>query len=327
MLKKIITPLLLLTAIALLVFLPQDADSQTNPQDGLQKEAPSRIVGGTAASTGEYPWQVALVSASQSNVFFGQFCGGSLIAKDWVLTAAHCLTGNSGDARPSDIDVVLGINNLSDGPTAGNQGVRRDVAQIIMHPNYGSTNTEDSDIALLRLAEPVELSCTINTIEYATSSEAALYAAGQTATITGWGTVEWNTNKYPDELREVSVPIVSNSTCQQSYGSNVTGNMLCAGLASGGKDSCQGDSGGPLVVADGDGFIQAGVVSWGYQCAEPNAYGVYTRVSNYTQWIDSWLATSRQSPGIATELNDFFATENIYLPYISRGLAPGTNCN
>ncbi|MEM9773565.1 MAG: serine protease [Chloroflexota bacterium] len=327
MLKKIFAPLVFIAIAGIFVFLPQSADSQTDPLNGLEKEFQSKIVGGTAASPAEYPWQVALVSASQSNVFFGQFCGGSLIARDWVLTAAHCLTGSSGDASPSEIDVVMGINNLSDGPTSGTQGVRRDVAQIILHPNYGTTNTEDSDIALLRLAEPVDLSCTINTIDYADNNDAALFAAGRTATITGWGTIQWNTSLYPDELREVSVPIVSNSTCQQGYGSFVTGNMICAGLASGGKDSCQGDSGGPLVVADGNRFVQAGVVSWGFRCAEPNFYGVYTRVSNYTQWINDWLATSRETPGISTDLNDFFATSNAYLPYVSRGLAPGENCS
>jgi len=96
------------------------------------------------------------------------------------------------------------------------------------------------------------------------------------------------------ELQEVDVPIVSNATCNTSYGGEITANMICAGYAQGGKDACYGDSGGPLFVPDetGTGWVQVGVVSWGEGCALPNYYGVYARVSRYQSWIESYVGTA-----------------------------------
>lgn len=288
-----------------------NAQGQQDDPDSPQPEP--RIVGGTVADDHEYPWQAALVG-------FGQFCGGSLIDPNWVLSAAHCFYDTSGNQTTfaNDFDIYLGVNNL-------NEGVRRSVAQLIIHPGYNPFN-QRNDIALIKLAETASLSCEVNTIRHAAPADSSKFGAGQTATITGWGDLFSGANAGTDQLREVSVPIVSQAICRDSYGdSSITDGMLCAGLAAGGKDSCQGDSGGPLVVADGDGFIQAGVVSWGFGCADPGFYGVYTRVSEYKSWIDGHIASSHQAHSSIV-----FDTSNmssfIYLPFISSGIAPGTAC-
>jgi secreted trypsin-like serine protease len=195
-----------------------------------------QIVGGQPASTGEYPWMAALVSSTVANPQQGQFCGGSLVTPQWVVTAAHCVTGESA----STIDVVVGINNLSSGPTTGSTGQRRKVSQIIVHPAYNSA-TDDSDIALLRLGSAVTTNSTVSPIT--PLGPGTTWAdPGDMATVTGWGATS-SGGASSNALLEVDLPIVSNTTCNNAVG-GITANMLCAGYAAGGKDSCQGDSGG-----------------------------------------------------------------------------------
>lgn len=244
------------------------------------------IVGGGPAAEGEWPWQVALVGGNATNLYNGQFCGGSLVAANWVVTAAHCVY----NAAPAAQDVVAGIYNLQS-PAAGYQ--RRDVAQIVIHPNY-NPNTSNSDIALLRLSSPVTLGGSGATKTQAIQLVPPAIGSldGFASWVTGWGDTN-STPQFPPQLYEVSVPIVANSTCNDAshYAGAITNNMLCAGLEAGGKDSCQGDSGGPLVVNIGGQWQLAGIVSWGDGCAQPHLPGVYTRVSNFTTWVNSYVQT------------------------------------
>lgn len=248
------------------------------------------IVGGSLASAGEYPWQVALVDSSESNPFEGQFCGGTLIAQQWVLTAGHCVEDNGSVVAPSSMDVVLGINNLSDGPTYGDYGQRIGVTQIYLYPgfNYGSNDEVNQDAALLRLESAAVLNSLVGTIALASPTDTSQVAAGVASTVTGWGATT-ESGGYPDALREVQVPIVSYAQCAAGYDGmyNLSNAYhLCAGLAAGGKDSCYGDSGGPLIVPNGTGWLQAGIVSFGEGCARSNYYGIYSRVSYFKSWID-----------------------------------------
>lgn len=290
--------------------IPQSPQSESTPtpqptDDSLEIQ----IVGGQPAGPGEYPWQVAIVDAATSNPLFGQFCGGSLIAPEWVLTAAHCVVDQDSGlvTEPADINVVLGINNLSDGPPNGAQGQRLNVAEVIPFSGYNRV-TLDNDIALLRLATPATLGATVDLIDVVGPDDGALFEPGDTAIITGWGdTSEGGSSS--NALLEVSVPIISNSICNtpSSYNGEITENMLCAGQAAGGQDACQGDSGGPLVVSNGTGvWLQAGVVSWGEGCARPNFYGVYTRVSQFESWINFQI----NGP-----------SNMVYLPMVIRALA------
>ena len=276
---------------------PNSSSSRAEPvatPTPLPPEGPIKpqIVGGTPADPGEYPWQAALVYSDLQNPLDGQFCAGSLIESVWVLTAAHCVEGLS----PTDIDVVLGINTLSEGPDNGPEGRRIAVDGIIAYPAYDPA-TDDGDVALLHLAAAAS-GAAITTIGWVGPENSDLFRPGVLATVTGWGAIS-DDIPVSDVLLEVAVPIVFNATCNapQSYHGATTDYMLCAGLAEGGKDACQGDSGGPLVVSNGEcGWLQAGVVSWGDGCALPDLYGVYAMVCRFSRWID--LQVYGSSPGI-----------------------------
>ncbi|XP_073708659.1 serine protease 27-like [Garra rufa] len=235
----------------------------------------TRIVGGVDTFEGSWPWQVSL----HSSVFGGHFCGGSLINNKWVLTAAHCLPG----VTASSLLVYLGKRTQQGVNT---YEISRNVISIIVHPSYNS-QTNDNDIALLHLSSAVTFNDYIRPVCLA--AQGSVFPVGTSSWITGWGDIQSGVSlPSPGILQETLVPVVANDQCNTLLGSgSVTTNMMCAGLIEGGKDTCQGDSGGPMVSKQCSVWVQSGVTSWGYGCADPNAPGVYARVSQYQSWITS----------------------------------------
>ena len=206
------------------------------------------IVGGwevdPACPDCKYPFMVSL---QYNGGWGGHFCGGSLVREDWVVTAAHCVQGES----PSSIQVKIGLHSLN-GTTGA---ITRNVDDIIVHPQYNS-NSLNNDYALLHLSSPVTNFEPIQLITENQNDDEPVMA-----TTMGWGATQsggWGSNV----LLEVDVPI--DDSCG-NIANEITNNMICAGDFNGGEDSCQGDSGGPLIMTNDEGEYELiGIVSWGY---------------------------------------------------------------
>ncbi|XP_077423153.1 coagulation factor VII-like [Vanacampus margaritifer] len=251
-----------------------------DPNKATQLDPRARIVGGNECPKGECPWQVLLLYQGKG------FCGGVIIKPVWILTASHCLE----DAEAQFLNVVAGEHN-----TEVEEGTEQviQVAQIIMHERY-EKKTADNDIALLRLASPVLYTPYAVPACLPTKSlaERDLWAIS-THTVSGWGRRAEN-GPTSHLLRRLRVPRIRTQQCIQESGVQLTENMFCAGYITGREDSCKGDSGGPLVTQYKKTTFLLGIVSWGKGCARPGHYGIYTRVSNYLQWIHDRTATPLQ---------------------------------
>ncbi|KAF2983104.1 hypothetical protein EK904_011154 [Melospiza melodia maxima] len=245
-----------------------------------------RIVGGSSSLPGSHPWTAA--------IYIGEsFCGGSLVQTCWVVSAAHCFAHSP---LKSTIRVVLG-QQIFNKTTDVTQTF--EIEKYILHPQYSVFNPTEHDIALIKLKKNGQR-CAVKSqfVQPICLPESNTVFPDQLkCQISGWGHKHENISGYSDVLQETLVPLISEEKCRspEIYGTELTENMFCAGYFDSKSDACQGDSGGPLACEENDISYLYGIISWGDGCGRVNKPGVYTRVTNYVQWINEKIGSRKTS--------------------------------
>ncbi|XP_039223810.1 mannan-binding lectin serine protease 2 isoform X1 [Crotalus tigris] len=244
-----------------------------------------RIFGGQKALPGQFPWQVLITDAH------GATGGGALLYDNWILTAAHVL-GSPVDA--SSLTLKLGLLNKRS-PHYHQVWAE----SVFLHSGFANDGINfDNDIALIKLKHKVPINKNITPICLPGYNPGFRVNTNDTGIIAGWGKTE--RARQSRFLLYTEIDVVEPDKCKAAYANRtlegkklvLTENMLCAGTEEGGKDSCYGDSGGALVFYDTKArrWFVGGVVSWGLECGSAGLYGVYTKVPNYTPWIEDLIA-------------------------------------
>ncbi|KFQ02222.1 Transmembrane protease serine 2, partial [Leptosomus discolor] len=226
----------------------------------------NRIVGGSGAVLGQWPWQVSLHAQDT------HLCGGSIKPSNLSFFCRRF-------ADPYNWRVYAGILNQDE--MVPRNGYK--VQQIISHPDY-DTETKDNDVALMKLETPLSFTDTVRPV--CLPNPGMMFQPNQQCWISGWG-AEYQGGKTSNNLNYVTVPLIERSRCNSVYIYNgmILPTMICAGYLGGGFDSCQGDSGGPLVTNENSVWWLVGDTSWGTGCASPNRPGVYGNMTVFTDWI------------------------------------------
>nr|BAC41341.1 mannose-binding lectin-associated serine protease [Halocynthia roretzi] len=283
-----------------------------DPADWIESQASG---GKIIKRRGEWPWMTLVdLGDNEAKGKYGisglngtNYCGGSLVDENIVITAAHCVELRN----PSDITAWFGVDDRS---INDNIVQKRDILEINIHQDYENkrhTTPFDSDIAVLKLDSPVTLTPVVRPICLPlTETEKQLPQKSQNpqhnvntwykGVVTGWGKTEVGT--LSNHLLKVRLPFVSNEVCQTGYDElyehiTITENMICAGYPGGHRDACKGDSGGPLMFPDRitNTWFLNGIVSFGDSsdrenfCDQARTYGAYTNVGKFIDWISSFL--------------------------------------
>lgn len=266
----------------------EELENQTISSDFIYNEPSiqSRVFGGGDADSGDWPSMAGIVISDDFPLEDRFFCGGSVIADRWILTAAHCMFDSFGEVmEPFAIRALVGITDLQD-----DSAEELVVSNIYVHPQYNvGGGTLRNDIALVELANAVNVP--VSTL-YAGDPESL---NDTLAFIAGWGATGINPQNgsevYPNLLQDASVPLVPLARCNsdESYRGGISDTQVCAGFREGGIDSCVGDSGGPLYYIENGEQVQVGITSFGNGCGEPNFYGVYTNISSFRTWIGDFI--------------------------------------
>jgi trypsin len=275
----------------------------------LAAEPARAVVGGSPARAGEAPWAVALISGRDDRLATGHFCGGALVARDTVLTAAHCLAkgedefaeGRRGREHENE---QARRHRVTLAAFAGRvlplrSGTVHRAAWTALHPAFDDgAGYANADVAVIRLRAPVRGAVPI---ALPTAAQGVGFDAGQSLVIYGWGNRSGREQRenLPRDLHRGEVTALPDARCDELYGRMFNpAAQLCAGRADGAVDSCNGDSGGPLVARRSDGRpLLVGIVSYGEGCGEPEFPGVYARVGRYRRWLADTIGATRRPRG------------------------------
>ncbi|CAK1548139.1 unnamed protein product [Leptosia nina] len=237
---------------------------------GHENSAVEKLIGGTIAAEGEFPYLVSLRVISSKNVL-EHFCGGAILSQIWVLTAAHCTTSY----KMEKLVVVVGTNQL------WSDGLHYRVSKIIRHENYDPDRIQN-DVALLKLNQPIKNVRKVASIPLTTEYT----PAGVDLVVAGWGNnnTKGNNKRQNTQLKKVTVKSINNDECKRdlgkmTYKTPVTKKNICTFKADS-QATCYGDSGGPLV---GKGKL-VGITSWANTCGRGKP-DVFARVSEFAEWI------------------------------------------
>ncbi|XP_063370245.1 trypsin CFT-1-like [Cydia amplana] len=254
-------------------------------------DAGSRIIGGTPAPIERYPYTVQVLNSNQLS------CGGTLITRRHVLSAAHCFV----DSRNVLFSTSL-ITCRVGSATLNSGGSVHRVSRIINHERYNLDAARDHDISVLLLATTATLGASVAVAAIPAQGSVVPYNA--VVWVVGWGRTTADSGQASSVLNEVWVYTINTTVCAQRYRNlelvnnapyPVTTNMMCTGILDvGGRDACQGDSGGPVTYSG----VLVGVTSWGEGCAHPFYPGVNARVSAYTNWINSTVTLYNGAPSL-----------------------------
>ncbi len=290
------------------------------------------VVGGTEADFQSFPWVVSVNSSQAPDAYSGHKCGGTLIAKEWVLTSAHCVFDGANLISLGFLRVLAGQGDLS-----GNSGQFVEIAEVLPHPEF-DVETGDFDIALIRLTSELEYERAV--IPFLDPRR--LVEVNTPVTVIGWGSTASTTEQanYPFTLRKADLQLTNGDLCQEALrlrtGKDfaITERMLCASSPTFTEDACIGDSGGPLLYWESSlaKWVQIGIVSWGIGCAVNGQPGVYTDLHPFEAWIgdamdqttevDSVLelpssgSEIQDTPTSETELSDPELATSYYYPFV-----------